>query len=74
MRSTILLLPFTSIKHYEKPSIDNATLIRMVPLKTGGNVGGFASWHQGSNETSSRSLSLLVEKEYKWIKKYDWIL
>ena len=34
--------------HCATPSVDDASFITMVPLKTGGNAGWFARWHQGS--------------------------
>ena len=39
---TILLLLFTSGVHCATPSVDDASFITMVPLKTGGNAGWFA--------------------------------
>ncbi len=47
MWSAILLL-FTYVVYCVTPSVGDAALITMVPLKTGGNVGWFARQHQGS--------------------------
>lgn len=54
--------------HCAAPSVDGTSLITMVLLKTGGNVGCFARWHQASKNPEhigSKTRANLVEKGYE---------
>lgn len=57
MLSTILLLLITSVTHCTTLTINDASLITMLLLKTGGNTGWIANWHHASNYSE--------EKEFK---------